>query len=137
MNGNNFMVNKYVRVYLREVGRYWANGNDIGLYNLGSFLGDVSDISSLSNIINYLSNSDLSPRGTNTTIIDQYGDYLEIREATYSRNEVEHYEDLPCLRIHRDEFARVLREWRDFIEKGGKEFIITLENGKLAITSTY
>lgn len=117
---------------------YSPQSNDIGLENLGDFLRDVGNVSSLSDIIKYMQDTTMSPRGSNMTIIGQYDDYLEIRTASYDRSEVEDYETLPCLRIHRNEFTRVLREWRDFLELGGKEFLIIQEDdGTLITSATY
>ncbi|MCL5875339.1 MAG: hypothetical protein M1114_02610 [Candidatus Dependentiae bacterium] len=117
---------------------YPSESNDIGLENLGEFLSDVCRVEAISDVINDLYGNQYKLGGSNRTIIDQYDDYLEIRSTSYDRDEVKYYEDLPCLRISIDEFARILREWRDFLELGGKEFLITQEDDdKLVITKTY
>lgn len=132
------MDKKFVKIYLKNDGGYWVKSNNIGLENLGDFLRDVNDVESVSSTIKDLYSNQYKLGGSNMTIIDQYDDYLEIRTSSYDRDEVKYYEDLPCLRISIDEFAHILREWRDFIENKGKEFLITQEDdGKLVTSATY
>ncbi len=129
------MDKKFVKVYSKNDGGYWVKSNDIGLENLGEFLRDVDDAESISSTIKNLYDGPYKLGGSNMTIIDQYDDYLEIRTASYDRDEVEFYEDLPCLRISIDEFAHVLREWREFTINSGQEFLLTLNNGKIDIAT--
>ncbi|MCL5875338.1 MAG: hypothetical protein M1114_02605 [Candidatus Dependentiae bacterium] len=55
------------------------------------------------------------------TTVRKDGDYATIHVDYYDK-EIFTEETIPYLRIHRDEFAHVLRESSNFIERMGKSF---------------
>lgn len=108
--------------------------SDIGLESLGNFLRDWNDGESILSVMNALYNNDIISLGSNMTTIRKDGNDVTIH-ADYYDTEMWTKETIPYLRMHRDEFARILGAWREFVINNGQEFIVTIENGTIDITT--
>ncbi|MCL5875432.1 MAG: hypothetical protein M1114_03100 [Candidatus Dependentiae bacterium] len=124
----------FVKIYV-ERGTYWADSNDMAVNSLGDFLRDMGGDESSVRVIEYLYNDKFISINTDRTSIDKEGDYINIKPMDYDTEKFTE-ETIPYLRIHRDEFARVLRAWHDFTQSNEKEFLVTLEDGKIQIAAT-
>ena len=114
---------------------YRSQSNDIGLENLGSLLRDIGK-NRWAGFRTDLYNDACLGLGSSTTNVAKEDDYVEIRTCIYDRKN-EDYNDLPFLRLHRDELARITLEWEEFVKNRGKEMLITLEECKIIMTPTY
>ena len=125
----------FVKIILKNDRYVYGDGNDLPLWNLGSLLRDIGK-DGWERFRKYLYDDACEGLGSNTTDIEKDDNYVEIRTCIYDRKN-EDYNDLPFLRLHRDELARITLEWEEFVKNRGKEMLITLEECKIIMTPTY
>jgi hypothetical protein len=106
--------------------------NDILLSILRSFL--TSDVGCYwPSFRIWIDNDNEQETGGNTTILNKDGMDIILSDL-FSEQE----DGGPFLRMHRDELARILDEWKGFCQTKPKEVLITYnEHGKVILTPTY
>jgi hypothetical protein len=122
----------FVKIIFKNRHYYYAAGNDIPLEILGSLLTD--DVGCYRQIFReWIDDAQFHNAEGNTTVLNKDGDHIVLGDL-FSEQE----DEGPFLRMHRDELARILDEWKGFCQTKPKEILITYnEQGKIILAPTY